>query len=660
VALVSVALVVAAASEILPRVRRPIYRAEATFLISPVFARNLTEDRELQVPNFQQFIQQQVVTLGQVDTARGALDRLGAKRGLWLQAGESPQQAAARLQAALLAARVADTSYVVVGLEDERPEGLADIVNAVAEAYLARVKAQPFFDLETRVGTLTRRKAELLEQIRGQTEQIDRWAKELGTPDFESSVHQEGRLEMERVLNAARSRRLDAEARLAALKARHESLQGADVGPEAVNQLGADVELNGLRTVLLARKSELRSKILPLTREHAGRTAIEQEMAEIDAELARAEASALKRIRAVLEQRRRDQIQEERRTLEAEVEQAKRYEATVAAEASALSQRVGLYAQRALEAKAVRQAMERLGRQVDAISDRLDSIRLESTAPGFVHLVSSADTPVKPARRGGLKWVLAFGLAAVGMAFAGPLALDLAVRRVRTPADVERAVDAPVLGWVPERRRRTEPLVREQIRRLALALDRERRDNRRRCFTFTSIAPGAGSTHLVVALARELGAIRVRAIAVEANALRPDAAFGTAESPGLIEALQGRVPVESVVLPADEQLPDRIPWGRAWKRALPVSAETLKTFWERFHGRYDMILVDAPPLPLSSDAELLVSVADASLLVVRSEKDSVAEVKRAFQFLHRTAPHAVGILLNRVRLPRFGSDAGRV
>jgi Mrp family chromosome partitioning ATPase len=657
-ALVGAALAAAAAREALPLLRRPVYRAEATVLISPVFARNLTDDRELQIQgaDFQLFVQQQVATLVRADVLTGALDRLGPCRALWQRAGEGPQQAVARLRAALRAARVAETSYVVVELEGDRPDGLAETANAVAEAYLARVKSQPFVDLGERVAALTRLKAQLQGQIRARMDQIDRWAEETGTSHFEPEANRRERQEVERRLNAARARRLEAEARLAALRARLDSALAADLGPEALNQLSADPELRGLRAALMARRIGLRSRALALTPEHAARKGIEGEMAEIDAELARAEASARRRIQEALEERLRDRIEGETRALEAELERAKEGEAEAAAEAAALARRTVRLARIALDVRAERNALDRLKRRLDAVNDRLDAIRLESTAPGFVHLVSPADPPVKPARRGGLPWVLAFGLAVVGMAFAGPLALDAVDRRVRKPADLDRVVDVPALGWVPERRRRTKPLVREQIRRLALALDRERRDHRRRCFAFLALAPGAGTTGLVLDLGCVLQRLGVRTLAIEANPLRPDARFAPWGGPGLVDVLSGDATFEEAVLPATDSKPERLPWGRAMHPRLASSDAMIRAVIDRAGCRYAVILVDAPPLPASSDAEWIAGAADLSILVVRAGA-KLHHVLRSIRLLRRSTPRAVGILVNGVRAPRFRRGA---
>jgi Mrp family chromosome partitioning ATPase/uncharacterized protein involved in exopolysaccharide biosynthesis len=661
VALLMVALVGAAAYPVLEhQITHPLYRSESMLLVTPVFARVLTEDRELQVTNFQQFVQQQVVAIPQADVLMNALDRLGVKRSVWQQEGEAPQQAAVRLGTALKVTRVPDTSYITIALEDEKPDGLAEVVNAVAESYLARVKTQPFFGLDVRMESLNRRKTELQEEIKAKKDLLGRWAKDLGVPDFDTAPNQTERLEVDRSLNTARSRRLEAEARLASLIARHDAIRGLNLDPEIHAQLGQDAELTGLRTMLLARKNEKQGKLMGITREHAGRGAIEREIAEIDDELARAEKAASERLRAALAQRRDAQLASERNTAEADVEQAKQYEKTIQGEADKLEQRAARYNKVYMDAQAVRHDMNRARRQLDAIDDRLDQFRMETNAPGFVHLYRQAMPPSQPSSNRVVKWITLFAAAAAGLALGVPMLLDAVARTIRTPHEFESAVRTPLFGWIPERKRRSIGVSQEQVRRLALALDRERRRNRRSCFVFTAVAPKTGTTGLVLSLAMDLKQIGVRAVAVEANALHRDPRFALPDRPdksGLFEAITGETRADRAVIQASDMLPDRLSWGRADRRSLSARAEAIRSAMNQLGERFEIILLDAPPVLYSSDAELLASVADASFLIVRAEKNTADDIQKALQVLRRSASQAVGVLLNRVRAYRVGSDA---
>ncbi len=62
--------------------------------------------------------------------------------------------------------------------------------------------------------------------------------------------------------------------------------------------------------------------------------------------------------------------------------------------------------------------------------------------------------------------------------------------------------------------------------------------------------------------------------------------------------------------------------------------------------KYDIVLLDAPPLLASADPLLLMQMPAGVILVVRAERDEVAEIKAAAHELERLSPPVVGAVLN--------------
>ena len=72
--------------------------------------------------------------------------------------------------------------------------------------------------------------------------------------------------------------------------------------------------------------------------------------------------------------------------------------------------------------------------------------------------------------------------------------------------------------------------------------------------------------------------------------------------------------------------------------------ETLKAF-EDF---YDYVIIDTPPLLAATDAQVLASIADATLLVVdikNSKRRQVAEAKRR---LDHVGARLLGVVMNKI------------
>jgi len=652
VAFFSVLLVVAFAEPILyVRSVRPVFRSEALLVVAPVMLKNVIEDRQYEVPRFDELVNEQIALVLREEVALDALSKLQgeAESDGWIRPGESRRDAAARLSQALLVKRVPDSTYISIALEANEPHGLAPVVNAVTDAYLLRVKGRGFYGQEVREETLHQRRAELQEEIRKKTDQLSLWAKDLGV--FEKPTEGGGVANADgKILADARARLAETESRLGSVKIRSEVLRQADLTAEARELSAKDPELVSLKTILLPKKNELKSKALGLTEEHQGRKEIARLMTEIDHDLEKSEKAAFERARIELGLKREQKLKDDLQLAESELEAAKMFEKTLGEQNQAKAEKIAKFNSLYYEAATVRADVERLNRQLGALEDRLDAMRLEAQTPGFVTLVTAARHPDKPIHRPMATLIVAFLALSIFLAFALPTALDVLDHRILSPIDVEPVIDARPLGWVLERSPRSEKFVDDQLRRIALSLERQRRIHQRGQIAVISLRPGGGTTQLVLDLARELRAIGSRTIVVEANALHPDGRYQAPKGhPGLVGALGGQIRIEEVILPPRGFLTYRIPLGSTEGEPLIPNSRNLRQVFNHLSSNHDMVLIDAPPLFLSSDAELIASCAQGVILVVEAGKVVSGEVKRAMDIVREIGPLMIEVVVNRVR-----------
>src|SRR5947207_9527218 len=159
--LMALLVVVIGAPVVYVRAIRPLYAAEAQILVSPIFPKNLIEDREYQVPRYEEFVNQQLARIVREDVVEAALDNLGENRALWVRPDEGRREAAIRLSGSLIAKRVPNTTYFSIGLEGRSPKGLAEVVNSVTQAYFAQVKDEIFYGQTTTMEALGRHRQAL-------------------------------------------------------------------------------------------------------------------------------------------------------------------------------------------------------------------------------------------------------------------------------------------------------------------------------------------------------------------------------------------------------------------------------------------------------------------------------------------------------------------
>ena len=248
---------------------------------------------------------------------------------------------------------------------------------------------------------------------------------------------------------------------------------------------------------------------------------------------------------------------------------------------------------------------------------------------------------------------MALAIIAAGLIFGllTPIGVDFLDPRIHVANDLQNVLGFAIAGWIPEKQKGSESIMRDCRMRLAVMLLRENRDFGSSTFLLTAVKPGSGSTTLALELATELRRLGTEAVVVEANAFHPDHSLG--DSPGLNAALAGSAPISGIVLNGD-RLPPRIPLGEPGPERQLAHIGAIGAFLDGLRSRYPIILIDGPPLLLSGDAEYLASIVDVALLIAEAQVVTKAEVRRAARTLERLNPHAVGAVLNRVQIWSLG------
>jgi len=67
---------------------------------------------------------------------------------------------------------------------------------------------------------------------------------------------------------------------------------------------------------------------------------------------------------------------------------------------------------------------------------------------------------------------------------------------------------------------------------------------------------------------------------------------------------------------------------------------------------YEFIMVDSPPLMLSTDAKFISQLADVTVLIVTAEQVREKELFRAVKTLDKIGVEVISVILNRVKLKR--------
>jgi len=641
-ALAAALLVLAVGAPLAWKKGEPRYQAEAAMQVAPRYMRNLKEDQELDFQSntqYRQFVEHQRRSVSRQDVLRDALASLGERRTLWQPAGENERQAIERLRERLVVASVPDTYLLRVALEGGKPEGLAEVVNAVTATFIDRMKAEQIYGADERAVHLRSREQELLTTVAEKGLRRNAIAQELGLTTFnEGTPNPYDRLVADQRSKLAdqRQRRLDADAALAAFKARGDT----NVSTRSVQDaLLNDPGLNSLKGALSTRRATLLVQKSGLRPEHPGALAAERELAEIDSELKGQSGQLEGGLRGNLLAR-----------LQGTAEQAASVEHGLQQDLTALEAQATHFAGLFQDAGILTADIGQARAEMDKVRERINYIEIESTSFGFLRLVSPALTPEQAFGPGRRKLLLMVLLAAAAAALVAPVLRDLLDRRVHTVNDAQRIMGIAPAGWQVQRGDMASQVFgEEQLRRMAAALIRSQQGRGERVFGFTGCKPGAGTTSLVLELAGTLRTLGYKVLAVEANGFARDRRYASGR-PGLTELLRGQARGAEVIAEASAGLPPRVAIsgpstsGRVGIESLDRLGRALR----HWAGLADFVLVDMPPLLASADAELLVRTVGQVLLVVEAGAVTKGELQRASRLLQTIDPEAVGLVVIRV------------
>ncbi len=125
--------------------------------------------------------------------------------------------------------------------------------------------------------------------------------------------------------------------------------------------------------------------------------------------------------------------------------------------------------------------------------------------------------------------------------------------------------------------------------------------------------------------------------------------FRLDERGGLSEALAGRIPAAEAVKSSGQENLDVMPRGRHLGRPSEMlMSEAFSRILRDAGSRYDLVLVDTPPVTAVTDAVIVGRHAGASLLVTRYRVNTVKEIAHALRILKNEGVGIDGVVFNGV------------
>jgi protein-tyrosine kinase len=189
----------------------------------------------------------------------------------------------------------------------------------------------------------------------------------------------------------------------------------------------------------------------------------------------------------------------------------------------------------------------------------------------------------------------------------------------------------------------------EQFRSLRTRVLQAGEREEMRTFVISSAGMGEGKTLTALNLAWLLAQTEgVRALLIDSDLRQPCATEYLAIDAlrGLSEVLGGELSLREAVVRLDPAGLYLLPGGQAREDVAELlSGPTYAGVIAEARGLFDFIIIDAPPLGIFTDANVLINRADGALMVVRAGKTRYAIVDKLLAELPRE--RLLGVVLNR-------------
>jgi succinoglycan biosynthesis transport protein ExoP len=272
--------------------------------------------------------------------------------------------------------------------------------------------------------------------------------------------------------------------------------------------------------------------------------------------------------------------------------------------------------------------------------------------------------PVSP--RPLLNMVLAIAIG-LGVGLAAALAAEMLYSGLTTGDDVER-LGIPYIGLIPTLssigKSKSTPLsaiineprsaFAEAFRGVRAALG-NRSTGRPQVIAIASALPKEGKTTSSICLARSYQHSGKSTVLVDCDLRRQGVSWLIGEQssrPGLLEVLRGAAPLSDALIKEGTGLHVLPISGNSSDENELLTGDAFDRLLEALRKRFEIVILDTAPLLPIADARVVVSKADAVLLMIRWRKTPDNAVRSALRMLPKHDVHLVGAVMTMVNMKK--------
>ncbi len=555
---------------------------------------------------------------------------------------KTKEEAYLMLRSMLDVREVRNTNLLQISVESTNPQEAADLANTVALEYQRK-------RIEDQQALLARSLSQLEDEVAKQRKKVEeannemtRVRVELGINDLNPESQEDPMQAVEKVL-------LDREAIVneARMKASNLRTKYAEI-----EKLSGDDLMRALPTLEI--QDQTVTQVLPLYQETSSELA---RMMQSGLGPNHPNVRSLQAKKATYDKQLNDQIGSIRRTLKANLEISERSLAMMETELEQARSQQQDAKTRGAEYSRAKNNYNAAKKVLEAAELRLSTETMQRSMPlnpaRIWEKAEPASFPSKPKVLLNMALAVVVGLiVGIGLAFF----LEYLDTSVKTMEDVENFLQVPVLAVIPKNIKllMNEPpdtVDAEAYRITRTNIEFNRKSPDANTVTFVSGGAGEGKSTTLNNVAFTFAKGGYNTLVVDADLRRPTQhkAFGVSGDFGLTNFLTSDIDLEEVVLPTKVENLFFIPSGKLPLDAVGIlNSQRMMDLIAQVKNRFDIVFFDSPPILGVSDASVLVSSLDLTIIVVQHRRFPRAMLQRVKQSITNVGGTILGVVLNNV------------
>lgn len=296
----------------------------------------------------------------------------------------------------------------------------------------------------------------------------------------------------------------------------------------------------------------------------------------------------------------------------------------------------------------------------DKLKARIIEEKVSAQIPktGIVQVIDHAEPETRPVKPNKILNIALGVIAGLFLGICVAFFIEYLDTSVKTIDDVERAMQAPVLGVIPQNvgyliSEGPDSPHAEAYRVLRTNILFALKDPKLNTITVVSAGAGEGKSTTIFNLATVFAQNGSRVIIVDSDLRRPSVhkILKVSNSVGLTNYLLKQNSLEEVIQTTPLPTFDFLPSGKLPSSSMGVlSSAQMKELIRDLKRRYDYVFFDSPPIMGVSDASILASEVDAVMQVVQYRRYPQPMTIRAKQMIEKVGGNLLGIVLNNISM----------